>query len=103
MSIIVFSAGEAGNDSEAEAHSALDGGEDADDATTEFGGPTRTEEGPGGGTTTDGTGKGGTGDEAEGPAAAVASALTAAATVVGDSEEAENGPSTQAPVRPPVC
>ncbi|KAK9905961.1 hypothetical protein WJX75_009654 [Coccomyxa subellipsoidea] len=94
---------EAGNDSEAEAHSALGGGEDADDVTTEMGGEVRggrgrTEEPTTGDEAAAGNGKGAnggggaTGDEAEGPQRSIAANALLAATV-GDSEEnaAANG------------
>lgn len=96
-------AAEAGNDSEAEAHSALGGGEDADDVTTEMGGEVRggrgrTEEPTTGDEAAAGNGKGAnggggaTGDEAEGPQRSIAANALLAATV-GDSEEnaAANG------------
>lgn len=103
----VLSAAEAGNDSEAEAHSALGGGEDADDVTTEIGdmggGRGRTEEPTTGGTTTGeaaaaaaakGDADAATGDEAEGPQSSLVAAT------VGDSEE--GGPVNGHP-QPLVC
>ena len=96
-------AAEAGNDSEAEAHSALGGGEDADDITTEMGGevrggrgrpeePTTGDEGAAGNGKGANGGGGATGDEAEGPQRSIAANALLAATV-GDSEEnaAANG------------
>ncbi|CAL8471863.1 g11405 [Coccomyxa elongata] len=82
---------EAGNDSEAEAQSALGGGDEADDVTTEMGGNMRggrgrTEE-PSTADAAGGKGGAGTGDEAEGPQRSIAANMLLAATV-GDSEEA---------------
>lgn len=84
-------AAEAGNDSEAEAQSALGGGDEADDVTTEMGGDMRggrgrTEE-PSTADAAGGKGGAGTGDEAEGPQRSIAANMLLAATV-GDSEEA---------------
>ena len=100
-------AGEPGNDSEAEAHSAMGGGDDADDVTTELLEPAgRTADAAS--AMMDAVAKA-SADEAEGPAAvalpaAALSAAVAAATAagtVGDSEEPDAGPLSQPLVSPP--
>ena len=101
-------AGEPGNDSEAEAHSAMGGGDDADDVTTELLEPAgRTADAAS--AMMDAVAKA-SADEAEGPAAAAlpAAALSAAvaaataAGTVGDSEEPDAGPLSQPLVGPPL-